>query len=134
LAAKEPYDFLSVVSPDYDYTLSIAAQGTVTEEGFKNQLIHMADDSAENRITLSTGSIFYVSWNWNQLSEDDSGTIFDLYHDSAKANGIGNTFKWAGHDGHVYVVRFDMKLQRVGNAVSRWGIPGVKVRLLGVAA
>lgn len=131
ISAKEPYDFLSSVNADYNYALSIAAQGIVTEEVYKNQVIHLADDNTEERITLSSGSIFYVSWDWKQLSESDSGTIFDLYCDSSKANGIGNSFNWIGHDGHLYTVRFDMKLQRVGNASSRWGLPNVRIRLLG---
>jgi hypothetical protein len=131
MAAGEVYDYLSVVTPDYNYTLEINVQGTITEEGYKNQVVHMADDNSEERITLSTGSIFYVSWQWNQLSEADSGTILDLYHDTSKANGIGRSFKWEGHDGHAYVVRFAGNLSRSGNAVSRWGVPGVKLRILG---
>ena len=127
----EPYDYLSIVTADYDYTLAIAAQGTVTEEGYKNQVIHLADDNSEERITLSTGSIFYVTYPINQLSEANSGTIFDLYHDPVKANGMGNSFKLTAYDGHSYVVRFAGKLTRTGNSVSRWGMPGISFRILG---
>jgi hypothetical protein len=76
----EPYDYLSTITSDYDYTLTIKAQGTVTEEGYKSQVIHLADDNSEEVVTLSPNSIFYVSWNWGLLSESESGTIFDLYH------------------------------------------------------
>ena len=131
MSAQEIYDYVSTITADYDYTLTIKAGYTVTEEGQKNQVIHMADDNSEERITLSTGSIFYISWDWGLLSGADSGTIMDLYHDPAKANGMGNSFKWTGHDGHTYVVRFAGPLSRVGNAVSRWGIPGVRLRILG---
>jgi len=131
MAAAEPYDYISVVTADYDYTLTTMPHGTVTEEGYKNQVVHLADDNTEERITLSTGSIFYISWSWAQLSETISGVIFDLYHDPAKANGIGRSFKLTAYDGHDYVVRFAMNLQRSGNSVSRWGLPGVKMRILG---
>jgi hypothetical protein len=131
MAASEVYDFLSIVTADYDYTLVIKAQGNVTEEGYKNQVVHLADDNTEERITLSTNSIFYVSWSWAQLSEANSGTIFDLYHDPAKANGIARSFKLTAYDGHDYIVRFAMNLSRVGNNVNRWGLPGVKMRILG---
>ncbi len=131
MSAKEPYDFLLTITPDYDYTLSIKAQGTVTEEGYKNQAIHLADDNSEEIVTLSPTSIFYVSWNYALLSESESGTIFDLYHDPLKANGQARSFKWSAHDGHTYVVRFRMNLQRTGNNVSRWGLPNIKLRLLG---
>ena len=131
MAAKEPYDYLSIVTADYDYTLAIAAQGTVTEEGYKNQVIHLADDNSEERITLTTGSIFYVTYPINQLSESESGIIFDLYHDPVKANGIGRSFKLAAYDTHLYVIRFNGKLTRSGNAVSRWGMPGIQFRILG---
>ena len=134
MSAKEAYDYLSTVSADYDYTLVIKAQGNITEEGFKNQTIHLADDNTEERITLSTGSMFYVSWDWNILSESDAGTIMDLYHDAAKANGMGRTFKWTHGDGHSYVVRFDSRLTRAGGAITRWGISGVRLRILGNVA
>jgi len=131
MAAKEPYDFLSIVTADYDYTLTIKAQGSVSEEGYKNQVIHLADDNSEERITLSTGSIFYATYPINQLSESESGTIFDLYHDPVKANGIARSFKLTAYDGHDYVVRFDGKLTRTGNSVNRWGMPGIRFRILG---
>jgi hypothetical protein len=131
MAASEPYDFLSIVTADYDYTLTITAQGEVTEEGYKNQIIHLADDNSEERITLSPGSIFYMGWKWNALIESESGTIFDLYHDPDKANGMGRSFKYTSHDGHDYVVRFDMPLTRVGQHVARWGLPDVRLRILG---
>lgn len=127
----EPYDYLSTITADYNYTLAIKVQGNITEEGYKNQLVHLADDNTEERVTLSTGSIFYVSWEWRQLTETDSGTIFDLYHDPTKANGIAKSFKWTGHDNHTYVVRFDMSLKRTGRAITQWGVPGVRLRLLG---
>jgi hypothetical protein len=130
MAASEPYDFLSTITPDYDYTLAIKAQGKITEEGFKNQTIHLADDNTEKRITLSTGSLFYIAFAWKQLTEANAGTILDLYHDPAKANGMGRSFKFA-YDGHTYVCRFDCKLTRGGNAVSRWGYPDVRFRILG---
>jgi len=133
ISATEIYDHVSTVTPDYSTAaLSIKAQGTITEEGYKNQVIHLADDNTEERITLNTGSIFYVTFRWNQLSESDAGTVMDFYHDAAKANGMGSSFKWSGHgDGHTYVARFACKLSRTGNAVSRWGYPDVKLRILG---
>ena len=133
MAASEIYDFLSTITSDVDITLSIKAQGAITEEGYKNQVIHMGDDNSEERITLSTGSIFYVTYPIRQLSESESGTIFDLYHDPVKANGMGRSFKLTTYDssGVNYVVRFDCKLIRSGNSVNRWGFPGIRFRILG---
>jgi hypothetical protein len=125
--------FSGTITADYTTALNIKAQGTVTEEGYKNQTVHIADDNSEERITHTTGHIFYVTWNWNQLSESDAGTIFDLYNDEAKANGMGRTFKWTAHDGSNYVARFDCKLSRSGNALSRWGYQNVRIRVLGVS-
>jgi hypothetical protein len=130
MASAEPYDYLSTITADYNTTLAIKAQGKITEEGYKNQVVHLADDNTEKRITLSAGSIFYISFAWNQLTEANAGTILDLYHDPAKANGVGRSFKFA-YDGHTYVVRFDCKLARSGNAVSRWGYQDVRFRILG---
>lgn len=132
MSAAEVYDYVSTITADYSATtLSITAQETFTEEGFKNQVIHMADDNSEERITLSPGSIFYAEIPWPILSEADAGTIMDLYHDPAKANGMGNSFKWESHDGHTYVVRFDCKLSRTTGPALRFGIPTVRFRILG---
>jgi hypothetical protein len=133
MAASEIADFLGIVTADYNYTLAIKAQGSISEEGFKNQVIHLADDSSEERITLSTGSIFYITYPINLLSESDSGIIHDLYHDAAKANGMANSFYLTTYDssGVNYVVRFDCKLTRSGNSVNRWGMPGIRFRVLG---
>jgi hypothetical protein len=134
VAAKKLSDyFTGTLTADYTTTLVINAQGEVTEEGYKNQVVHLADDNSEERVTLVAGSIFYVTWNLNQLSESDAGTVFDHYNDPAKANGMGKTFKWTAHDGTTYVARWDCKLSRSGNAVSRWGIKGLKLRVLGIS-
>jgi len=131
MASSEPYDFLSVIASDYDYTLSLTAQEVFQEEGFKNQKVHMADDNSEEVVTLSTGSIFYAVIPFSILTEADAGTIHDLYHDPVKANGMARTFKWLSHDGHTYVVRFNGKLDRTAGPGIRWGVPSISLRLLG---
>ena len=132
MAAKYMSDyFTGSGSADYTTALSLSAQGTVTEEGFKNQVIHMADDNTEERITITSGSVFYVTWDFNRLSESDAGTVLDHYHDSAKANGMGKTFKWTAHDGKNYIARWDCRLSRSGTALSRWGFQGLRLRILG---
>ena len=125
--------FTGTITADYTTALVIQAQGVVTEEGFKNQVIHLADDNSEERITLSTGHLFYVTWSIAQLSESDAGTFFDHYNDPAKANGMGRSFKWTAHDTKNYVARYDSKLTRSGNSLSRWGFPNIRIRVLGVS-
>ena len=127
MSAQEPYDYLSTVSADVDVTLSITAQGEVVEESLTNTVIHIGDDGSEERIILSSTPVFFAQFQWNVLTEADSGTILDLYHTSAQ--GMGKSFKWV-HDGHTYVVRFDSELQRKGTGASRYGIP-VRLKLLG---
>lgn len=131
MSASEIYDFVSLATPDYNYVLVIKAQGTLTEDGGKNQVVHLADDDSEEIITLSSSSVFYVSWDWGTLSESNAGTIFDLYHDPTKANGMANSFKWLSHDGHTYVVRFDGKLPRTRQSARQWGFSGVVLKILG---
>ena len=131
MSAKEPYDFLDIKTPDYDYTLEISTQGDIAEEGQKNQILHRGDDNSREVISIPSSTMFFVSWSWTLLSESDSGTIFDLYHDPAKANGRARSFKWAGHDGHTYVVVFDCDLTRRGRFVTKWGMPGVRLEIIG---
>jgi len=125
------YDFLATITPDYNAAIGITPQGVVSEESAKNGMVHMGADGSEERIAFGTASIFYITIGWNILSEADSGTIFDWYNDSAKANGMQRSFKYAFGDGHTYVVRFSSELSRSGQAMSRLSIQGVRLRVLG---
>jgi len=131
IAASEIYDFVDLATEDYNYTLTIEAQGKLTESGYKNQVVHRADDNTREVVTLAADSLFFVSWNWNVLSEAEAGTLHDLYHDAAKANGMASSFKWDAHDGHTYVVVFDCKFTRTGTAITRWGLPGIRLEIIG---
>ena len=127
MANKEPYDFLTTITADVDVTLSLVAQGEVSEESRTNVIVHIGDDESEERIIMSSTPVFYATFGWNILSESDSGTVLDLYHTSVQ--GMAKSFKWA-HAGHTYVVRFDCVMERKGSAASRYGVP-VRLKLLG---
>ena len=131
MASKEMYDYLSTIAPDYNAAIGITPQGVVSEESAKNCVIHLGVDESEERVSLGSAPIFYITIGWNVLSESNSGTIFDFYNDPAKANGMQRSFKYAYGDGHTYVVRFDCKLTRSGSGMSRLGLPGVRLKVLG---
>jgi hypothetical protein len=131
ISASEIYDFVNTITADYNYAIGITPQGVVSEESAKNGIVHMGADGSEERIAFGTASIFYITIGWNILSESNSGTIFDWYNDPAKANGMQRSFKYVFGDGHTYVVRFASDLSRVGQAVSRWGLPSIRLRVLG---
>lgn len=131
MAAAEPYDYLPTITADYDYTLTIKAQGKITEEGEKKQIIRTGDDFSEERISLSSTSVFYIIVPWKILSASESGTIVELYHNASKANGMVRSFRCSIYDGHTYVVRFDCKVSRIGQAVSRMEISPIRLRILG---
>ena len=131
MAAQEMYDYLSTIAADYAYTLTLSARGTVTESTTKNQVIHLGADGSEERVSFSSNSIFYLSWSYPVLTEADSGTLLDLYADSVKANGRQRSFRFTHGDGHTYVVRFDCDLSRVGRLRSRYGLPDIKLKVLG---
>lgn len=127
--------FTGTVTADYATALTVKAQGVLSEESAKSQAIHYGVDGSEERISFGTASIFYITYDYKQLSESDSGIIFDYYNDPAKGNGTQRTFKWShAGDSNVYVVRFDSKLTRAGNSVSRYGYSGIRLKVLGVSA
>lgn len=131
MASAEIYDYVSTITPDYNYAIGILPQGEITEESAKSQAIHYGVDGSEERISFGTASTFYINIQWNQLTESNSGTIFDWYNDSAKANATQRSFKYAWGDGHTYVVRFVSILPRSGNAMSRMGIKNIRLKILG---
>lgn len=111
--------------------MSITPQGVVAEESSKNQVIHIGADGSEERISFNTSSIFYLSFGWNVLAAADSGTVFDFYNDSAKANAMQRSFYFTYGDGHTYTVRFANELTRTGQTPSRMGFQGVRLKVLG---
>jgi WD40 repeat protein len=126
------YDYVSTVSPDIDVTLSVTPQGIIVEEGGKNMEVHKFRGGAEEVIILSEQSVFFISLQWNALSAADSGTIFDIYHDPAKADGIAKSFKWAHPtDGHTYVVKFREPLRRFKQNAAIYGFYTLKLKVLG---
>lgn len=132
MSAKEMYDYLTAAVPDKDATLLVRPQNVLNEEPIKNQVIHIADDDSEERISLSSKTVFYVSMVWNRLREADSGTIMDFWLDSAKGDGKLNSFKWAHPtDGHTYVVRFDTNVVREIKQANIHGVVTIKLKVLG---
>jgi len=134
--AYEMYDYLSTIAPDYAYTLNIQPHSQLIEEGQKNVHVKEYDDGSETRIVRSSQTVFYVTLQWDYLNETDAGTIFDLYHDAAKANGLANTFRWNNYgepsgSRHVYVVRFAEALARNIRPAGSYGYASVKLKILG---
>ena len=137
MAVKEPWDYLSEVVPDYaTTTLDIKRDVKITEEGEKNQVVHIGDDGSEETISFSDDSIFYANITWDKLKEEEAGTICDFYHDSAKANGWARSFKWIHYgektDQHTYTVKFRSKIPRDLTGIIH-GIKNIKLRILGRA-
>lgn len=138
MARAEMYDYLSVVTPDYNQTLDVSS-GVLRiyrrgkEAGSFNQVIHLGDDGSEQRISLDSSPIFYVTFGWQGLEPEDAGTIFDWYFDTAKAYGKGRSFKWSHpEDGHDYVVRFDMDLDRTVDPIRDvHALPDIRLKVLG---
>lgn len=106
MAVSNMYDFVSTVAPDIADILTVNPYSEYIEIGQKRQIAHIGEDGSEQRISFSDDTIFYITLQWQKLSAVDGGTIFNLYHNATKANGIMNSFSYAFPDGHSYVVRF----------------------------
>lgn len=134
MAAKTMADYLSSATPDNNATLRVKPSKVIVEEGHKNTVIHIGDDGSEERISLSSSSIFYCTLIWTNKGASDAGTIMDFYHDSAKGNGEAESFKWEHPtDDNYYTVRFDGKLKRhLKHAGSVFfDFPNVRLKVLG---
>lgn len=138
MAAKEMYDYLSVVTPDYTaVTLSVTPDTIITEEGSFNQEVIESDDLSQTVITLSTTPIYYVTLQWTHILESDAGTIYDFYFDTAKAKGRARSFYWLHPvENHYYVLKFAENLSRAfyPGFTSYRSYPSVKFRVLGKGA
>jgi hypothetical protein len=138
MAVKTPYDYISAATADVAITLGVSPyeihpQGEITEIGRKNQIIHKGEDRSEERISLGDDeSEFEASFPIEALTGSDIGLLYDIYHDTAKGNGIVNSFRWYNvTDGHTYVVRFNCDMERVRKAYDVYGIGTITLRILG---
>jgi len=134
IAAIEMYDYVATVSADNNQTLSVSPRKVLTEEGSKNQVIHVMDDNSEERIDFGTAdiSIFHVMLQWTDITASDAGTLMLFWHGAAYGNGCAESFKWTHPtDGHTYVVRFDCDLPRSIRIPEIHGVTNVKLKVLG---
>ena len=132
----EMWDYLSEVSANYDYTLDLKRRMGITEDGDKNQIVHEADDETEEVVQLSDSSIFYVMLRVSLLKPDESGTIYDLWHNSNKANGRARSWYWVHYgertDQHTYTVKFASSIPRSMDGLIH-GIESIRLKILGRA-
>lgn len=140
MANFEIWDFLSsdVVSADTTFDLGDSTmpvpQGTIPETGFKNQIIHYADDNSEEVVTYSNESVFHLTNVWPVLTESESGELFNFWHSTGIANGVSRKFRYTHPtDGHTYTNRFVSEIVRVRYPGPIKGVQAVTMRVLGRA-
>jgi hypothetical protein len=130
------YNYLDTITADYTTeTLNISPQQVMKIPGTKAQVVHKCDDGSVSVVSESDTSAFQVQCQWNHISETDHATIMDFYHDSSKANGMENTFKWLHPvDGYTYVVRFLTDLSSRHYPYPWPGIQTITLAVEGVSA
>ena len=103
-------DFLSTVVADYAYTLNIAPHNEMEIDTLKTQKMLYTDDNDPLPLDIDGTSKYLVTLTWTHLSQVDAETIMELYNDSAKADGIVNSFRWTNpDDSNTYIVHFARK-------------------------
>jgi len=117
MAAKEMYDYLVAAGMDVtaDYTattLTLQPSRVIEEEAEKNVENLEYDDGSEDSVVYSSKPVFFVTLQFDAISEEDAGTLFDFYNDTSKGNATARSFQWTHYDTHTYVVRFAEKIKR----------------------
>ena len=125
-------------TPDYTTTkLVLTPHNVMSERSEKNQVIHTADDSSEERISFSNSNIFWVALNWSTITEEETGTILDFFFDPSKGNGITRTFlwkhptdTWCQTAANYYIVRFTAAVARDIQPASLYDVKSIKLRII----
>jgi len=125
-------------TPDYTTTkLVLTPHNVMSERSEKNQVIHTADDSSEERISFSNSNIFWVALNWSTITEEETGTILDFFFDPSKGNGITRTFlwkhptdTWCQTAANYYIVRFTAAVARDIQPASLYDVKSIKLRVI----
>lgn len=110
MAQKEMYDYIATgVTADYTgATLSVTPTNVIKETGQFNQRIFWHDDGSVRVISHSpTTPQFFVEFEFQNMTQEDAGTVFDFWADGAKAYGSMRSIYYEHPwDGHQYVIRF----------------------------
>lgn len=131
------YNYLPALTADYvTTTLSVNPQNVMQIGGEKDIVINKGYGVAEERIILSTQSLFQIKLQWQVLSDADHSTLFEFYHDPVKACGIAKTFYWtpplqylaANHD---LTVRFNCRWESFLQNYKIYGIASLIFAVLG---
>jgi hypothetical protein len=93
MAIADIWDQLSAVTPDYSTTsLDVSPQSSIIEDTDPNQTIIDYDDKTTEVIEHGD-PIFYLTQKWDKgKSEEDIGTIMDMYWSASKANKHARSF------------------------------------------
>lgn len=138
MAAFEMWDYLDVATVTADTTLDLCdstmptPQKVITEEGVKNQIIHLADDNSEETITYSNETVFHVTALYQALRPAESGEVFNFWHSTGVANGIARKFRFSHPtDGHTYTAKFVSAISREIKVGNIDGISAARIRIVG---
>jgi hypothetical protein len=102
--------------------------------------MRMGADRVSRKITtLSSNIIANVSFNMTNISTENRNTVWDIWNDAAKANGLARTFLWDGFDEEdktllrSYVVQFNSAIPSdIGPTLD--GLPSINLRIVGKPA
>ena len=123
--AYELYDYIDVATADVDVTLTVNPQAVLKTNVLKNQVVRKGDDGSREVLNFSGTPIPYISLRYDLLDATDVGTIFDIWMDTAKANGKLNSFKFSHPDGHIYVVSFESDMD-MGQSPTSYSMNTIK--------
>ena len=127
---------LPTITADYTAeTLNISPQNVMKVPGKKSQVVHEIDDNSIAVISESDDSFFEVALQWDHITESEHANIMDFWHNTSKANGMENTFKWDHPlDGETYVVRFLTDLTSKHYPHPHPGIQTINLAVEGISA
>lgn len=131
----EMWDYLSAVSADSTYTLTVAPSG-MAETIQKTGSIREGDDGSEERVCFSNTPIFHQTLSFTALSTQDAGEVYNAYCSSNIGNGPYRSFRWDHAnpgDTHLYTVRFDGQLPRNLTMPELYNYGSVTLKILGRA-
>ena len=130
MAQYELYDYIDTVVPDVDILLSVSPQAILKTNVSKNQIVKKADDGSREVLSFSSDPIPYFFIRYDLLDDEDKSTIFDIYMDPDKADGMLHSFKFLSSDNHTYVCSFETDIELLQTPTS-FGFSVIKLYVEG---
>jgi len=116
--------YLPTITADYSTeSLVVRPHDVIQTQGRLLQTTYSPDSGAPYVVTHNDTPFFFVTLQWEKISETDKSTIIDFYFNPLKGKGLARSFLWLHPKEQVnYIAKFKTEISESLFANSRHSV------------